>query len=84
MKKLIIALILSTSILNAQEVAKKYICGAKTSKGTECKIKVEHEHDKCKFHNPNTPRCTFIKKDSTQCKMRVNEQQLFCKFHNKN
>ena len=81
MKKLILLALLIPSLAIAKDDTKP-TCGAKTKKGTECQIKVEKIGDKCKYHNPNTPRCTFIKKDGIRCKVAINEQQDFCHFHN--
>jgi hypothetical protein len=81
MKHLFVLLLsLSTLTSIAQD---KQQCKGTTTKGVQCKNQQPAQY--CRFHNPETPRCGFIKKDGKPCRntVKVAGQRCHIEQHKK-
>lgn len=80
MKKLLIAIMLVSCSLMAQDAPKKQ-CKGITSKGAPCKSIMIMQDGYCRAHSPSTLRCNAKKSDGKHCRMPVSEINQHCHLH---
>jgi hypothetical protein len=79
MKKLLLlsAIVLVTAAAQAQRPT----CKGTTKAGQPCKSTIVLKSGYCRSHDPNQPKCAFIKADKTRCKIAVNKAGELCHVH---
>ena len=86
MRNLLIALVLLIGLSLSAQTQNVYRCGATTTKGTECKIRVKSQGDKCHHHSgADATKGVFICGATTSkglpCKRKVKSQGAKCYSH---
>jgi hypothetical protein len=80
MKSILFALLLVVSFGSYAQDARP-MCAGKTKAGNACHNHAQEKSAYCGMHNPNAPRCGFVKKDGDKCQMRVKVAGSRCHHH---